>query len=99
MTFTGTGINLANIISFIVYTIGTVFIMLDAVQFGDIPYSILEVFIAIMLLELLFWYIIRIITGTDNGGDEMEGTGTAGYNTEVGINAEDLDYSSEIVHE
>jgi hypothetical protein len=100
MTATATEFSL--IIIFISSSMATLFFMLDSVYLYS-GVSLLDVYIAIMLTELMFWYIIRIITGKDDGMSEQEsyGVGNAGEKTEVGINAnaDEIDFSGEIVNE
>ncbi len=69
--FTGNGSNTIALVTFFANGVGTIFNSLDDIQFLDAPFSILDVFIAVILWRLITWYILRIITGKD--------TDTEGY--------------------
>jgi len=74
MTFIGTGENLLAIITFFASSVGKILLATDEIQVMDAPISVLDIFISIILLEMLFWYIIRIITSknTENTNKESE---------------------------
>jgi uncharacterized membrane-anchored protein YitT (DUF2179 family) len=65
MGFTGTGILLITLITFFGKSVGMILTSFDNIQFLDAPFSLLDVFIAIMLWELMSWYIIRLITSKE----------------------------------
>ncbi len=71
-----TGDGVTAIIGFIGIQVAQVFYVLDTIMFGDTSFSILDVFIAIMFLELIIGYIIRAITSGKSGfGTDEESTG------------------------
>ncbi len=64
------------IIGFTALQVAQVFYMLDTIMFGDTTFSILDVFIAIMFLELIIGYVMRVITSGKSGfGTDEESTG------------------------
>jgi len=70
MTFIGTAENLLSIITFFASSVGAILLSTDEIQFMDAPFSILDIFIAIMLFELIYWYIIRLISAKDKDYDK-----------------------------
>lgn len=102
--FTGNGAGLLQTIQFFTYGVGTIFNSLDNVQFFDAPFSILDVFIAVLLWELVSWYIMRIINKTDTReapNEYVEAQAYAQYGeTSVSSATESqIDFSEEILHE
>jgi len=65
MSYTYDGTYLLATITFFATGVGLVFLSLDNVPFFDAPFSILDVIIAILLLRLMAWYVLRIISGKD----------------------------------
>lgn len=100
--FIGTGIGVAQIVAMIGYGIFSIFNGMRITQFGDTPFSILDVFIAIMLFDLIAWYLIRLATKRDSGVDEEMDNEDKGDMGETGFSSGETDpetYSGEILHE
>lgn len=73
MPFIGTGYYVGLITAWISVTILSFFNALDAIQFGDIPYSLLDVFIALLILEMVIDFIMRVLrAGNDDDTDKAE---------------------------
>jgi len=92
-----TAIELGVIIAMVANTVYNIFTVLDATLL--LPnVSILDIFIAIMLMEIIFDYINSLLH-THKGDEDMETSGMS--DTEVGINADadEIDFSDEIVRE
>lgn len=103
MTFTGAGIGLLQIIIFFSNSIKNIFIGLDNIQFFDSPFSLLDIFIALILWDLISWFIIRVITGKnlEKEGFESEQAKYDQYGESYHTAATDdeIDFSNEVLHE
>lgn len=100
MTFTGDGTNLLHIIVLFANSIKEIVLSLDNIQFLDAPFSLFDVIIAIVLIELIFWFILRVITSRDSISDSY--SGEAGqyriYGETMETSSETID-GEEILHE
>ncbi len=92
-----TGEGVMAILGFIALQVIQVFYILDNIMFGDTTFSILDIFIAIMFLELIIGYIMRVITTGKSGfgisaddEDDAEGYTPIG-GTQEGVGGEDFD--------
>ncbi len=102
--FTGNGSNTMAIITFFANGVGAVFSSLDNIQFLDAPFSILDVFVAVLLWRLIAWYILRIIIGKDTDAEgysltEEEKYKQYGETLKSSATEDEIDFSEEIVHE
>ncbi len=64
------------VITFFAVSVGNVFIAFDNIPFFDAPFSILDIFIALLLFDLISWFILRVITSKDK--QDSEGREIAG---------------------
>lgn len=96
--FAGNGTGTLALIQFFAGGVGTLFTSLDNIQFFDLPFSILDIFIAILLWELMEWFIMRIINKTDvrvapNEYVEEQKYKQYGETAESSATAEEIDFS------
>ncbi len=103
MDFVGTGVNLAKLIGLFATTIRNIFTSLDNVQFMDTPFSLMDIWIAIILLEIIFWYIIKVITTKDwdssSGSFESPQANYSQYVESYESSSSNINYDEEILHE
>ncbi len=99
-----TGENLILIISMFSGSILNIFVAVGSVSFLDTGLSILQVYISIMLLELLIWFIIKFVIGREV--DNMEGYESEqaryeqyGETKRSSATVDEIDFSEEIVNE
>ncbi len=96
------GYDLINLISMFTETIISIFNGIRGVSFMDTPFNLLDVYIAIMLLELIFWYILRLITSQNwdsgSGNFESEQAEYSQYGETYESSADRID-GDEILHD
>ncbi len=104
MTYDYTGNYLLALITFFAVSIGNIFTSLDNVPFFDAPFSILDVFIAILLWHIISWFILRLLTGENfSSGEDFENEQAKyeqyGESYHTSASEDEIDFSEEIVHE
>jgi hypothetical protein len=92
MPFTGDGSGTLSIIAFFASGVGAIFSSLDNIQFFDAPFSILDIFVAILVWELVSWFIIRLITSKDKQENDYTGVPLTAEETQTaeGLAMEDM---------